>query len=156
MKKFLVLLVVILNVCLVETANSQVFKSLSNERLLVEVLINGKKSCALIDTGSSVSIINSKESKKFGFKKRNKYVAKIHTINGDYMDIYYTKNLDVRFLNQQVFQIITMDISDIKNSIYNETGIEISLILGLESIKKLGLIFNFNNDNIIITKKDAF
>lgn len=49
MKKLLVLFVIILNVCLVETANSQVFKSLSNERILVEVLINGKKGVALIE-----------------------------------------------------------------------------------------------------------
>ena len=150
MKKVFILLLFIFIVDI--QLNAQKIESLSNKRIISEVIINGIKGNALIDTGSTVSIIDIDKSKKFGFVVGSKYAFDLTTIKGDDINIYYPLKIDARLFDKMIYPILTTEIENVRRSIKKDTGIEIDMIIGLKSVKNIGISISIDNDKIYISK----
>lgn len=149
-KVFILLFIFIVNIQL----NAQKLESLSNKRIISEVVINGIKGNALIDTGSTVSIIDIDKSKKFGFVVGSKYAFDLTTIKGDDINIYYPLKIDARLFDKMIYPILTTEIENVRRSIKKDTGIEIDMIIGLKSVKNIGISIYIDNDKIYISKNN--
>lgn len=151
MKKLFILFLLAVNIM---ELSAQCIQSASNKRIISEVIINGIKGNALIDTGSTVSIIDIDKAKKFGFVVGGKYGFDLTTIKGDDINIYYPLKIDARIFDKIIYPILTTEIENIRRSIKKDTGVEIDMIIGLKSIKKIGISISISDSTIVISKNN--
>ena len=120
----------------------------SEQRLIIPISINGSKEFALVDTGSTLNIINSDELKRL---KLNKGFL-IGDLNSRYSkeSLYSLKNCKSVIGSIVYMQFGTSDISSAVNAIYDETGIEVVGILGTPAIRRLGMIIDLKRGIVTI------
>lgn len=131
--------------------NYKKIKIVSEYKLIVEVEINEKKCFVLIDTGSSVSILDMYKSSVFGYIKNGKYPNPIIGVNNSLQYMFYAKNICVKIGDTKTYQFVIGNISNIRDIIKNETGYEICGIIGYHTIKEIGLVLS-PYENIIYIK----
>lgn len=115
--------------------------SVSDERLLIPVKVNGKIVYFLVDTGASVSLVDIKQKDKLGYKLGRELASTIIGAGGEF-SCYHTKDLDVDFRGHKMYQFVAGNIDSVKSSIKKETDYEIFGILGLPQMKSIGLIID--------------
>ena len=122
----------------------------SEQRAIITVDINGNKEFMLVDTGSTLNIIDSDELRRL---KLNKGFL-IGDINSRYSNeaLYSLKNCKTIIGNSIYMQYGTSDISSAINAIHEETGIKIAGILGTPAIKQLGMIIDLSRGIVTINK----
>lgn len=123
-------------------------KSLSEKRLIVNGKVNGKDWPFLLDTGASIALIDKDMIKKAGLVKGKRYPGTIIGAGGELSNLLYCNTI-VEFGIKQTGQFILTDISDIRESIYRETGIEILGIISLPQMKFLNIQLDLSNENVI-------
>lgn len=124
-------------------------KSKSEERLIVDVVMNGKKLPMLIDTGATVSLVSDRVKglaydpvrpdvplEGIGGKASGRRVITQGTIGG-------------RVVNQ----FLATDIRNIRNSIERETGIAIEGVVGLKQLMFAGVVIDASNGVIMIPEE---
>ncbi len=126
----------------------------SDSRIIIELEINNKKCFVLIDTGSSVSILDIQKTKIFDYDKNGKYPNPIIGVNNSVQYMYYVKNASVKIGKISTFQFVVGNISNIRDIIKNETGYEICGIIGYHTIKEVGLILNPLENIVYIRNKN--
>lgn len=109
--------------------------TLHKARPLIAVEINGKAGAMLVDTGASMSIIDLGCMKEYGFKQRAKLGGTLTGIGGTQQDVYHTAGLSVAIHGIPLYQFVTMDLSDIRESIRRNTGIRIQGIIGYKQLE---------------------
>lgn len=113
-----------------------IVKSVSSDRLIIEVNINNKKGYMLVDTGASIGLIDIDSIDEYHFDLGKQLNTVISGVGGESQsEVYYTKNLNVDIQGISVHQLVATDISSVKHSIKQNTGITICGILGLTQIK---------------------
>lgn len=126
--------------------NQQV--SVTDRRLLIPLKLNGKSVYFLADTGASLSLVDSTQSKDLNFNLGNKLSSTITGAGGETGDVWHVKNLEVEFNEKNIYQFLATDISNVRESIKKETGYKIAGILGLPQMKELGWIIDVANSKI--------
>lgn len=124
-------------------------KSKSEKRLIIEVLVNGKKAYMLIDTGASVGFMDSKQRKDYGLLVGKDYQGRLVGAGGA---IHHVKhcNTMAEFQGKVIPQFLLADISDVVKSVKRETGIEILGIISLPQMKICGLGIDANDMDVIV------
>lgn len=113
-----------------------IVKSVSSDRLIIEVNINNKKGYMLVDTGASVGLIDIDSIDEYHFDLGKQLDTVISGVSGESQSkVYYTKNLNVDIQGIPVHQLVATDIFSVKHSIKQNTDITICGILGLTQIK---------------------
>lgn len=141
MKKWIVLILLLTSFSI----KAQTFEILSEVRPVIEITINGKLAHVLVDTGSTLNIIDSRYMKQFGLKK-GKYIGCIEGNNK--LSFWRLKNCTVSLLGYEYCQFGISDIESICDGVFNDTGIEVVGILGITALKQLGLVIDFKNNTI--------
>ena len=120
----------------------------AEQRLIIPISINGGKEFVLVDTGSTLNIIDSDELKRLKLDKG----FLIGDLNSRYSNeaLYSLKNCKAIIGGRLYMQFGTSDISSAVNAIYDETGIEVVGILGTPAIKQLGMIIDLKRGIIIL------
>ena len=134
--------------------SSQMIYLESDKRPIVEVKINGIRRSMLIDTGSSINIIDINQLSDLGVKKRFKMRSSSFILGKT--EMWHVLDLNVKLNNIDVYQFAAADLEIIVNSIESNTGIKISGILGTPAIKDLGMIINLSKNNIIINNNKNY
>lgn len=124
-------------------------KSLSEKRLIVECTVNGKKGNFLIDTGATVALIDRSKVKKFGLLTGRCYPGTLVGAGGEIKDVYYC-NTFAYLAGKTIPQFLLADISQVRDSIKRETGLEILGIISLPQMKMAGIQIDANDNLIII------
>ena len=124
-------------------------KSLSDKRLIVECDVNGKKGNFLIDTGAMVTLIDRSKVKKFGLLTGRCYPGTLVGAGGEIKDVYYC-NTFAYLAGKTIPQFLLADISQVRDSIKRETGLEILGIISLPQMKMAGIQIDANDNLIII------
>lgn len=122
----------------------------SYERPIISVNVNGKTLYMLIDTGSSLNVLDIDVLDKVGAEKRFR-MNRIVTLGAD-REIWHLRSAYVFVKSRPVTQFISTDIMAIRESILQETGIKIGGILGAPAIKELCMSIDLKRG--IITFKD--
>ena len=122
----------------------------SDNRPIVEVIINGVRTSMLVDTGSSLNIIDVNQLIDLGIKKRFK-MSSANAVFGN-TTMWQLLECDVRLQGFNVYQFAATDIEMVVHSIEHNTGIKIAGILGTPAIKELGMVIDLSRGIVTINK----
>lgn len=122
--------------------------SVIDKRILIPIKVNGKSVYFLVDTGASIALVDITKVKELGFKLGSKLAGGLVGAGGDISEVYHTKDLDVDFNGNKIFQFVATNIDAIKASIKRETDYDIFGILCLDQMKKLGMIIDTANNKV--------
>lgn len=121
----------------------------SYDRPIIEVTVNGKTVYMLVDTGSSLNILDIEMLDKLGAEKRFK-MNRVVTLGAEH-DMWHIRKVDIFVKGRRTTQFIASDIKLIRESILQATGIKIAGILGTPAIKELGMVIDLRRG--IVTLK---
>ena len=121
----------------------------SYDRPIIEVTVNGKTVYMLVDTGSSLNILDIEMLDKLGAEKRFK-MNRVVTLGAEH-DMWHIRKVDIFVKGRRATQFIASDIKLIRESILQATGIKIAGILGTPVIKELGMVIDLRRG--IVTLK---
>lgn len=146
MKKLIILLLI---VCANVNAQND-FLLKSYDRPIIEATINGNDCYLLIDTGSSLNIVDFSQLDDLGIKRRFKVGDAVGIAGGSVLWQIFQVPVNVKC--RTVNQFISSDLTVIRESILQSTGIKIAGILGTPAIKELGMVIDLKRG--IITLND--
>ena len=106
----------------------------------------------LIDTGSSLNVLDIEMLTKLGAEKRFR-MNRVITLGAEH-DIWHIRKAEISVKGRLVTQFIASDIRVIRESILQSTGIEVVGILGTPAIRQLGMIINLPG-GIVTIKADT-
>ena len=124
-------------------------KSISDKRLIVEGVVNGKAANFLVDTGASLALMDYDQRKKYELSVGKPYHGTIVGAGGEMRNVKYC-NTFVHIEDRVIPQFLLADISGVVESIKRETGIEILGIISLPQMKMANLSIDCNDNLIII------
>ena len=115
---------------------------------IIDAVINGVTVNMLIDTGSSVNIINSESVYKF---KGAKMYGEKHLVTvGSNTRANSLRNVEASIKGRAVTDFIALDLTSLQGSIQAETRLEIDGIIGVNGIKQLGMIIDLSRGIVTI------
>ena len=112
----------------------------SYDRPILEGTVNGQTVYVLIDTGSSLNVLDIEMLTKLGVEKRFR-MNRVVTLGAEH-DMWHIRKADISVKGRRVTQFIASDIRVIRESILQATGIKIAGILGTPAIKELGMVID--------------
>ena len=121
----------------------------SYDRPILEATVNGQTVYMLIDTGSSLNVLDIEALDKLGVEKRFK-MNRVVTLGAEH-DMWHIRKAEISVKARRVTQFIASDIRVIRESILQTTGIKIAGILGTPAIKELGMLIDLQRG--IVTLK---
>lgn len=124
-------------------------KSLSEERLIIEGLVNGKEAYFLVDTGASVGMMDYGKRYDYDLKVGRRYGGTLMGAGGEMRNVRHCDTF-LHVGDKVVPQFLLADISGVVESIKRETGIEILGIISLPQCKLANLSIDCNDNLIII------
>ena len=119
-------------------------KSISDKRLIVEGVVNGKAANFLVDTGASLALMDYDQRKKYELSVGKSYHGTIVGAGGEMRNVKYC-NTFVNLEDKVIPQFLLADISEVVKSIKRETGIEILGIISLPQMSIIGMNIDVNS-----------
>lgn len=108
---------------------------LTTKRPIVECTINGKAANFLLDTGASVAFIDREFVGEYGIEQGKKYHGKVMGAGGEMRGVRYCNTFVTLPNGREVAQFLLADISAVRASIKEETGIDIVGIISWSQMK---------------------
>lgn len=119
---------------------------------IVKASINGKTAYLLLDTGSDINILHSREAKKYNFAIHKINVGtrgRLATVNGIEREFGHAYDLHVMLSGRDISsEFIAMEIGNIVKSVRNNTGITIAGIIGSRTMKHHYFIIDYEKEEI--------
>lgn len=113
---------------------------LSKKRPIVECLIGGKPAAFLLDTGASVAFIDRAYINEYALSEGKKYHGTIVGAGGEMGGVRYCNSFVTLPNGTNVAQFLLADISAVRESIKEETNIEIVGIISYPQMQSGGII----------------
>ena len=120
------------------------------DRPIIEVTVNDKEVFMLIDTGSSLNVVDFSQLEDLEIKRRFK-IGDVMCIAGGSV-LWQIFQVPILVKNRQVTQFISSDLTVIRESILQSTGIKIAGILGTPAIKELKMVIDLSRGIVTINK----
>ena len=124
---------------------------------VIEVTLNGKKAYFLIDTGSDITILNARDTKKYGFGivKRAFENHSLVGLGGSVASIYSTYDVELKVGSSRVMnRYLAHDLSRVVKRMEEKISIRISGIIGSDLMKRYGFVIDYANKQVgILTAK---
>jgi len=143
----LLLIVLILSVPFLAHTQDTI-RIVSEKRVIIPIEINGSNEYVLLDTGSTLNIINASELKRLNLNKS--FLIGTLESNHSKDELYSLSNCKSVIARREYMQFGTANISSAVQSIRDDTGIEIVGIIGAPAIKELGMVIDLNKGIITI------
>ena len=121
----------------------------SYDRPIMDAAVNGQAVYVLIDTGSSLNVLDIEMLDKLAVEKRFR-LNRVVTLGAEH-DMWHIRKAEVSVKARRVTQFIASDIKVVRESILQATGIKIAGILGTPDIKELGMVIDLRRG--IVTLK---
>jgi hypothetical protein len=112
---------------------------LSKKRPIVECYIGGKPAAFLLDTGASVAFIDREFINEYALAEGKRYHGSIVGAGGEMRGVRYCNSFVTLPNGKDVAQFLLADISAVRESIKEETGIEIVGIISYPQMKFVGI-----------------
>lgn len=155
MKNHSIIIAVLLLAC--NFSQAQMFNTLETRyqnKPIVQMELNGKKTWVLLDTGSEISILNIKSQDKYGFNVHEDAKASVVGFGSKHNPIKEVSNAKIYFGDIKLkSQFYAYDINNIVNSIRSRTGITISAIIGTTLMRDYGFVLDMGSRTVSMTYK---
>ncbi len=112
---------------------------LTTKRPIVECTIGGKPAAFLLDTGAAVAFIDREFIGEYGIEQGKKYHGTLVGVGGAMRGVRYCNTFVTLPNGKDVAQFLLADISAVRASIKEETGIEIVGIISWSQMKMAGI-----------------
>lgn len=112
---------------------------LTTKRPIVECTINGKAANFLLDTGASVAFIDREFIGEYGIEQGKKYNGTLVGVGGAMRGVRYCNTFVTLPNGREVAQFLLADISGVRASIKEETGIDIVGIISWPQMSFAGI-----------------
>lgn len=113
-------------------------QSLSEERPLIKVTVNGHEAVALLDTGATVSMIDKSLIKAWKLQRSGRKVSLVGASGREFTaDVL---NTPIVWNGKEIWQVVSSDLTGVSQSIHRQTGYGIDCIIGYKDMKRIGLI----------------
>lgn len=112
---------------------------LTNKRPIVECTIGGKPAAFLLDTGASVAFIDRESIGEYGIEQGKKYHGTLVGVGGAMCGVRYCNTFVTLPNGREVAQFLLADISAVRASIKEETGIDIVGIVSYPQMQFAGI-----------------
>jgi predicted aspartyl protease len=122
-------------------------KSISEKRLIIEGLVNGKSAYFLVDTGASLALMDYDQRNEYDLEVGKRYNGTIVGAGGEMRNVRYC-NTFVNIENKVIPQFLLADISGVVESIKRETGVEILGIISLPQMSMIGMNIDVNSNEV--------
>ena len=119
-------------------------KSISDKRLIVEGLVNGKAANFLVDTGASLALLDYGQRRKYDLAVGKPFHGTIVGAGGEMRNVKHC-NTFVNLEDKVIPQFLLADIGGVVESIRRETGIEILGIISLPQMSIIGMNIDVNS-----------
>ncbi|MBX2842302.1 MAG: retroviral-like aspartic protease family protein [Flammeovirgaceae bacterium] len=120
---------------------------------IIEGTLNGKKAYFLLDTGSSLSLLNSLDAKKYGFRLWKQKSISISGIGGRGSKLWEVIHADIKIGNKNIKGMINaLNISGIEQFLRKKTKYRISGIIGSDVMQYHGFVVDYTEGKCIIKK----
>lgn len=123
-------------------------KLLSTKVAIIEGTLNGKKACFLIDTGSTISVLNHSKKNHYNFKKA-KILGQSVTlsgIGGEHKALYSIYNAEIMIGEILIVGIhLSTPLDEINRNLFHKTGYNIAGVLGSNTIELYGFVIDYAN-----------
>lgn len=121
---------------------------------IVKGLLNGKMAYFLLDTGSDLTILNTKSAKKYGFKiiQGRSRAMMIEGLGGSHRDFKRATGLKL-FMDESLIytHFFAFDLTNIINSLHTHTHMKIVGIIGSDVMRKYGFKIDYGNKLVSFT-----
>lgn len=117
-------------------------KFISTKRPIIECTIGGKPAAFLLDTGASVAFIDREFINEYALAEGKKYHGKVMGAGGEMRGVRYCNSFVTLPNGKDVAQFLLADISGVRESIKEETGIEIVGIISYPQMQFGGIILD--------------
>ena len=114
-------------------------KFISTKRPIIECAIGGKPAAFLLDTGAAVAFIDREYINTYALTEGKKYHGKIVGASGEMRGVRYCPSFVTPPNGREVAQFLLADISAVRASIKEETGIEIVGIISWPQMTFCGI-----------------
>ena len=112
---------------------------LTTKRPIIECHIGGKPAAFLLDTGASVAFIDREYINTYALAEGKKYHGKVIGAGGEMRGVRFCSSFVTLPNGKDVAQFLLADISAVRASIKEETGIEIVGIISWPQMKMAGI-----------------
>ena len=119
-------------------------KFISTKRPIIECHIGGKPAAFLLDTGASVAFIDREYINTYALAEGKRYHGKIVGAGGEMRGVRYCPSFVTLPNGKDVAQFLLADISAVRASIKEETGIDVVGIISWPQMKFAGITINTN------------
>ena len=113
---------------------------LSDQRPIVECHINGKPAAFLLDTGACVAFIDREFVREYGLEEGKRYHGTIIGAGGAMKGTRYCNSFVTLPNGTEVAQFLLADISAIRASIKEDSGVDIVGIISWPQMKFAGIM----------------
>lgn len=114
-------------------------KFISTKRPIIECAIGGKPAAFLLDTGAAVAFIDREFIGEYGIEQGKKYHGTLVGVGGAMRGVRYCNTFVTLPNGREVAQFLLADISAVRASIKEETGIDIVGIVSYPQMQFAGI-----------------
>ncbi|MGL1886490.1 MAG: aspartyl protease family protein [Reichenbachiella sp.] len=157
MKKLITLTLIL--ILLIQISYAQTIDTLTANykgKPVVEMILNGKKTWVLLDTGSEISIFNVMAQKSYGFhayESQHRQLS-VSGFGSNQNNLLEVTNAKLYFGNVQLKSpFFAYDISNISKSIHARTGKYITAIIGTNTMRSYGFVIDLGNNKVSMAYK---
>lgn len=123
---------------------------------IVKMKLNGKNIWVLLDTGSSINLLDLSSMKKYKFKtyEQASDARNVIGLGSDEMQLLEVGDVDLVYKGVTLKgKFLTYDISNLITSFHAESGIAISGIIGSELMGKYGFVIDMKSNKASLSYK---
>lgn len=118
---------------------------------IIKMELNGKKTWVLLDTGSSISILDDNAAEEFGFYAflMNESEFQVPGLGSENNQLLHARKVDLRFGKTRLRnQFFAFDLSNVTESIASRTGKKVTAIIGTNMMSKYGFVIDLGNNTV--------
>lgn len=122
---------------------------------IIQMNLNGKKAWVLLDTGSEISVLNTKSKDKYKFNIYEDYESPtVAGFGSTHNYLYHVMNAKLYFGNVELKSTFyAYNFCNIVNSIRARTGKTITAIIGTKVMQSYGFIIDLGNNRVSMAYK---
>lgn len=123
------------------------------QKPIVQGTLNGKRAYFLLDTGSDFTLLDERQSRRYGFSaadsQGDKGADKALGLGGKVVFFRVVHDVTIVLGNTQISaNCRTYDMSRVVDSIKRKSGIQIAGIIGSDVMKRHGVIIDYRNREV--------
>lgn len=122
---------------------------------VISVMFNGKHVDFIVDTGASVSILNSYDMDEYGFTRGDELSMNLNGLGGDTQVMSLAANTNLIINGKRIWpRFMINDISNVVNHLekQNDSDNDVIGILGSDICSRYGFIIDYYNKKIYLSK----